>query len=277
LETPSVRTLIKAGFHFGHRTSRWNPKMAPFIFKRRNLIHIIDLRATLRGLITARELARAVASRGQYVLFVGTKKQASELVEREGKRCGMPYVSERWLGGLLTNYTTIRRRLDRLVELEGLEQSGQIQLYGKKMVSALRREKRKILRNLGGVRTLDRLPGLLVIVDPAREYIAVREAGKLDIPIVALTDTDGDPENVDVVVPGNDDSFGAVEVFLKTIADAVPAGLSERAMAGTVAPADAEMEESFPEETAAPTEQVPARVETAPAEANGTAGAPSEQ
>ena len=231
MDTLDVRTLIKTGLHFGHRTSRWNPKMAPYIFKRRNLIHIIDLRATVRGLITGTRLARAVAARGQYVLFVGTKKQASSLVEREARRCDMPYVAERWPGGLLTNYVTIRKRLDRLAELEDLEQTGQIELYGKKMVSSLRREKRKILRNLGGVRKMDRLPGLLVMVDPAREHIAVKEAVKLSTPIIALTDTDGDPQDVDVVVPGNDDSFGAIEVFLATIAEAVLPGLGERVQA----------------------------------------------
>jgi len=224
LETVSVRSLIKAGFHFGHRTSRWNPKMAPYIFKRRNLIHIIDLRATLRGLFVGRRVAQAVAARRQYVLFVGTKRQAAELVHREAQRCGMPYVGERWPGGLLTNFVTIRKRLDRLAELEELEETGRIDLYGKKMISSLRREKRKILRNLGGVRNMDRLPNLLVIIDPAREHIAVKEACKLGIPVVALTDTDGDPTNIDVVVPGNDDSYGAIDIFVKAVAEAVLEG-----------------------------------------------------
>lgn len=228
MATPDVRTLIRTGFHFGHRTSRWNPKMAPFILKRRNLIHIIDLRTTVRGLITGGKLAQAAAARGAYVLFIGTKRQASAVVAREAQRCGMPSVSERWPGGLLTNYATIRTRLDRLNELEGLEQTGHIELYSKKMGSTLRREKRKIMRNLGGVRKMDKLPGLLVVVDPAREHIAVREACKLSIPIVALTDTDGNPEAVDVVVPGNDDSFGAIEVFLTTMSDAVINGVGER-------------------------------------------------
>ncbi|MFO7957461.1 MAG: 30S ribosomal protein S2 [Candidatus Brocadiia bacterium] len=221
MEKLTIRELIKAGFHFGHRTSRWNPKMEPYIFKRRNLIHIIDLRETLRGLIVGRRLSKAVAAQGKYVLFGGTKKQARKLVEREATRCGMPYVAERWPGGLLTNYVTIRKRLDRLEELEELETSGQINLYSKKMVSSLRREKRKILRNLGGVRDMDRLPGLLVLVDPAREHIAVREAVKLEIPIIALTDTDGSPDDLDVVVPGNDDSIAAIEIFLNTISDAI--------------------------------------------------------
>jgi small subunit ribosomal protein S2 len=209
--------------------------MAPYILKRRNLIHIIDLRATLRGLITGGKLAQAVAARGAYVLFVGTKKQAGILVGREAQRCGMAYVSERWPGGLLTNYATIRSRLERLNELEALEESGQIELYGKKMISALKREKRKIIRNLGGVRKMDKLPGLLVMVDPAREHIAVKEASKLSIPIIALTDTDGDPQNVDIVVPGNDDSFGAIEVFLTTMSEAVVQGVVGRAQAAPAA------------------------------------------
>lgn len=235
METSDIKTLVKAGFHFGHRTSRWNPRMAPYILKRRNLIHIIDLRATLRGLITGGKLAQAVAARGAYVLFVGTKKQAGILVGREAQRCGMAYVSERWPGGLLTNYATIRSRLERLNELEALEESGQIELYGKKMISALKREKRKIIRNLGGVRKMDKLPGLLVMVDPAREHIAVKEASKLSIPIIALTDTDGDPQNVDIVVPGNDDSFGAIEVFLTTMSEAVVQGVVGRAQAAPAA------------------------------------------
>jgi small subunit ribosomal protein S2 len=199
--------------------------MAPFIFKRRNLIHIIDLRATLRGIIAGGKVAEAVAARGQFVLFVGTKKQASGVVTREAQRCGMPYVSVRWLGGLLTNFVTIRKRLDRLAELEELETSGQIQLYSKKEVSSLRREKRKIVRNLGGVREMNRLPGLLIVVDPAREHIAIKEARKLGIPLIALADTDSDPDDLDVIVPGNDDSFGAIEIFVTAMADAVREGV----------------------------------------------------
>jgi small subunit ribosomal protein S2 len=199
--------------------------MAPFIFKRRNLIHIIDLRATLRGLITGSKVAEAVASQGQFALFVGTKKQASSVVAREAQRCGMPYVSVRWLGGLLTNFVTIRKRLDRLAELEEMETSGQIDLYSKKEVSSLRRQRRKIVRNLGGVREMNRLPGLLIMVDPAREHIAVKEANKLGIPIIALADTDSDPRDLDVIVPGNDDSFGAIDIFVKAMADAVREGV----------------------------------------------------
>ena len=239
METPNIRTLIKAGFHFGHRTSRWNPKMGPYIFKRRNQIHIIDLRTTLRGLVLGRKLAAAVAARGQDVMFVGTKKQAQMPVGQEATRCGMPFVAERWPGGLLTNYVTIRTRLERLMELEELEKSGAIQLYSKKMISMLRREKKKILRNLGGVRNMQRVPGLVVVVDPAKEHIALCEALKLHIPVVALTDTDGNPDMVDVVVPGNDDSIGAIEIFLATIADGVLDGRASHRPAVTV-PREAE-------------------------------------
>lgn len=228
MKQPDIRELIKAGTHFGHRTSRWNPKMAPYILKKSNLIHIIDLRESVKGLIVAAKLASAVAGRGEYVLFAATKRQAQSIARREAERCGMPYVSERWPGGLLTNYATIRSRLESLVELEELEQSGQIAIYSKKMISSLRRKRVKIERNLGGVRNMDRLPGLVVVVDPTRERIAAREAAKLNIPTIALVDTEGDPDNIDVVVPGNDDSIGSISIFLGTIADAVLDGLKER-------------------------------------------------
>jgi len=276
LETPNVRELIKAGFHFGHRSSRWNPKMKPYIFKRRNLIHIIDLRETLRGLILGRRLAAAVAERGQEVMFVGTKKQAKEAVEREARRCSMPYVAERWPGGLLTNYSTIRMRLERLKELEDMEKSGAIQLHSKRMVSALRREKRKILRNLGGVREMTRLPGLLVVVDPAEEHIALKEAQKLNIPVVALTDTDGDPDQVDVVVPGNDDSIGAIEIFLRTIADAV---LASRAHHRPGAPAAEQAQQAPVTEDATEAQAVqepPAPDDAAATEADAEEPSPEE-
>jgi small subunit ribosomal protein S2 len=221
----TVEDLIEAGAHFGHRTSRWNPAMAPYIFKKRNLIHIIDLEHTLRGLFTAQRVAEAIASKGEYVLFVGTKRQAQNIIRREAERCGMPYAVERWPGGLLTNYVTIRQRLKRLEELEDLERTGKINDYSKKMVSSFRRERRKIERNLGGVRNMERLPGLLVVVDPTREDIAVREAVKLNIPVIAWIDTDGDPVPLDVVAPANDDSIGSIEIFASSIADAVIKGV----------------------------------------------------
>ena len=237
-----IRDLIKAGVQFGHRTSRWNPKMAPYILKKRNLIHLIDLKETLRGLITGAKLISVIAERGEYVLFAGTKRAAQSIVRKNAKRCGMPYVADRWPGGLLTNYVTIRSRLERLIELEQLEESGEIQNFSKKMISSLRREQAKIERNLGGVRDMDRLPGALVIVDPVREYIAADEANKLDIPSVALVDTNGDPDAVDVVVPGNDDAIGAINIFVKTMADAVLEG-RKRAEGGEIVEEEAEEEE----------------------------------
>lgn len=201
--------------------------MVPYILKKRNLIHIIDLRETVRGLVTAQRLVEAVAERGDRVLLVGTKRQAKVAVRDEAERCGMPYVAERWPGGLLTNFATIRARLDRLVELEGLERTGQIDLYSKKMVSSLRRERRKIERNLGGVRNMDTLPGLLVIVAPNRERLAVKEAHKLGIPTIAWMDTDCDPDGIDVVVPANDDAIGAIQIFLRMVADTICAAGQE--------------------------------------------------
>lgn len=249
MEKIGVRDLIKAGAHFGHRTSRWNPKMEPYILKKRNLIHLIDLRETLRGVYTAAELAKAVAQNGEYVLFAGTKRQARELVRREAKRCGMPYVADRWPGGLLTNYVTIRSRLERLLELERLEETGEIQNFSKKMISSLQREKRKIQRNLGGVRNMDSLPGLVVIIDPVREYIAADEALKLDIPSVALMDTDGDPDKIDVPVPSNDDSMESIGLFLRTVADAVLEGKSAAKGAPTAEEAEAGAEGEEAEES----------------------------
>ncbi len=221
LDLVDVRELVKAGVHFGHRTSRWNPRMAPYILKKRNLIHIIDLRETVRGLVTARHLVRAVAARGKYTLFVGTKRQAQDIVKSEAQRCGMPYVCERWPGGLLTNYGTIRKRLDRLLELEELDRTGEINLYSKKMVSSLRREMRKINRNLGGVRQMNELPGAIVIIDPKREHLAVNEGVKLHIPTVGWTDTDGDPHDLDICVPANDDALGAIRLFMRVMSDAI--------------------------------------------------------
>jgi small subunit ribosomal protein S2 len=223
-----LRSLVRSGVHFGHQASRWNPKMKPYIFKKRNLIHIIDLRQTVRGLVAGGLLLEKITAKNQQILFVGTKRQAKPLVREYAEACGQPYVAERWPGGLLTNYSTVRLRLERLHELESLETSGQINRYSKKMISTLRREHRKINRNLGGVRTMERLPGALVIVDPGREDNAVREAGKLHIPTVALIDTDCDPELVDVVVPGNDDSIGGIELFLSSMADAVNRGVARR-------------------------------------------------
>jgi small subunit ribosomal protein S2 len=200
--------------------------MRPYIYARQNLIHIIDVRETIRGLLRARKYLKQVATGGSLVLFVGTKRQAGETIERESLRCGMPFVSDRWLGGTLTNFRTIRDRLTRLEELEQLRSSEQLDTYSKKMQSALTREYRKMYRNLNGMRTMNRLPECMVIIDPKKERNAVREAQKLGITTVALIDTDSDPDLVDLPIPGNDDSIRSIELVVQQLADAVLEGKS---------------------------------------------------
>ncbi len=222
-----VQELVESGVHFGHRASRWNPKMAPFIYARKNLIHIIDIRETIRGLLRAKKFLGQISAGGGLVMFVGTKRQASETVQRESTRCAMPYVSERWLGGTLTNFRTIRSRLGRLEELEGLINSDKIGTYSKKMQAALNREYRKVFRNLNGMRAMNRLPEVVVVIDPNKEKNAIREARKLGIATVALIDTDCDPDIVDLPIPGNDDGIRSIEAILKHLSDAVIAGSAD--------------------------------------------------
>ncbi|MCK6457588.1 MAG: 30S ribosomal protein S2 [Phycisphaerae bacterium] len=219
---------MEAGVHFGHRVSRWNPKMARYIFGKRELIHVIDIRETIKGLLRAKKLVSAIVSGGQDVLFVGTKRQAREAIQKQAQRVGMHYVAERWLGGTLTNFRTIRSRLQRLEELEAAEQTGSFGDYSKKMKSTLQRELRKIRRNLEGIRNMSRLPGALIVVDVKREYIAVREARKLGIPTIGVVDTDSDPDSVDLVIPGNDDAMRALELIIAQLADAVDEGKRAR-------------------------------------------------
>lgn len=219
-----VKELIESGVHFGHRASRWNPKMAPYIYARKNLIHIIDIRETIRGLLRARKYLTQVSTGGSLVLFVGTKRQASDAIERESLRCGMPFVSERWLGGCLTNFRTVRSRLTRLEQLETLRSGEEIATYSKKMQSALNREYRKMYRNLNGIRTMNRLPECVVVFDPKKEKNAIKEARKLGITTVALIDTDCDPDEVDLPIPGNDDGIRSIELIAKHLADAVLLG-----------------------------------------------------
>lgn len=227
--TELVRSLIDAGIHFGHRTSRWNPKMKPYIYGKRNLIHIIDVRETLKGVLAAQRYLNMVVGSGRDVLFVGTKRQARAVIEDVGKLTGMPFVTERWLGGTLTNYRTIRSRLKRLEELEGTLQSPDVnKKFSKKMESSLKREYRKILRNLSGIRSMDRLPGALFVVDVRREVIAIQEARKLGIPVVGVIDTDSNPDLVDIAIPANDDALRAIDLILKEIAQAVLDGKSGR-------------------------------------------------
>ncbi|MBP86270.1 MAG: 30S ribosomal protein S2 [Planctomycetaceae bacterium] len=254
-----VQELVEAGVHFGHRASRWNPKMAAYIYARKNLIHIIDIRETVRGLLRARKYLSQVVTGGSLVLFVGTKRQASATVEREALRCGMPFVNERWLGGTLTNFRTIRSRLSRLEELEALRASDEIDTYSKKMQSSLNREYRKMYRNLNGLRTMNRLPECVVVIDPKKEKNAIREARKLGVTTVALIDTDCDPDLVDLPIPGNDDGIRAVEVIVRQFADAI---------AQTKAAAAAQAKDDAPAE--------PAPVETPAAEAEAKAEADAE-
>ncbi len=230
-----VKDLIEAGVHFGHRASRWNPKMRPYIYARQNLIHVIDVRETIRGLLRARKYLSQVAAGGSLILFVGTKRQASETMEREGLRMGMPFVSDRWLGGTLTNFRTIRSRLSRLEELERIRGGEEIETYSKKMQSALSREYRKMYRNLNGMRTMNRLPEAMVVIDPKKEKNAITEARKLGVTTVALIDTDCDPDVVDLPIPGNDDSIRSIELIMRQLADAVVEGKGSTAAAGMAA------------------------------------------
>ena len=224
-----VQELIEAGIHFGHPASRWNPKMAPYIYGKRNFIHIIDLKETVKGIIRAKKFLTKLVASGKDAVFVGTKRQARAAVEQEAKRCGQPYVSYRWLGGTLTNFRTIRSRLSHLEELDEQVTSGAINALSKKMQSNMQREHRKMKRNLDGLRTMDRMPGAMIIVDPTREKNAIREAKKLGIPVVALADTEANPDDVNVIIPGNDDAMRAIEIVMKQLADAVAEGMANRA------------------------------------------------
>ena len=217
----SMKQLLEAGVHFGHQTRRWNPKMAPYIFTERNGIYIIDLQKTVRKIDEAYNFVKELVASGKSILFVGTKKQAQEAVQEEAERCGMFYVNQRWLGGTLTNFQTIERRIARLHELARMEEEGMFEVLPKKEVIALRHEMEKLEKFLGGIKEMRELPGALFIVDPRKERIAVAEARKLGIPIVAIVDTNCDPDEIDVIIPGNDDAIRAVRLLCATIADAV--------------------------------------------------------
>ncbi len=220
----SMKHLLEAGVHFGHQTRRWNPKMAPYIFTERNGIYIIDLQKTVRKMDEAYMFVRNLAMENKSILFVGTKKQAQESIEQEAKRCNMYYVNHRWLGGMLTNFRTIRTRVDRLNEIDKMEANGQFDLLPKKEVIKLQHEREKLEANLGGIRTMKGLPGALFVVDPKKEHIAVMEARALHIPIVAIVDTNCDPDEIDYVIPGNDDAIRAVKLIAGKLADAVLEG-----------------------------------------------------
>ena len=217
----SMKNLLEAGVHFGHQTRRWNPKMSRFIFTERNGIYIIDLQKTVKQIEEAYEFVRDIVAEGGRVLFVGTKKQAQEAVESEAKRSGQFYVSQRWLGGMLTNYKTIRKRIDRLKRLELMEEDGTFQRLPKKEVIKLRREIERLEKFLGGIKEMDRLPDVLFVIDPKNEKIAVNEARILGIPVVGVVDTNCDPDEVDIAIPGNDDAIRAVKLLTGTIANAI--------------------------------------------------------
>lgn len=223
-----VQDILEAGVHFGHRTSRWNPKMRPYIYGRRNLIHIIDIRETVRGLLRAQRYLGHVASQGSLILFCGTKRQAADPIQEAAESCGMPYVTERWLGGTLTNFRTIRSRLKRLEELEALVDSGEMATFSKKMQATLTRELRKIHRNLHGIRKMNRIPEALVVVDPKKEHNCVHEARLAGAKVIALIDTDSDPDTVDLPIPGNDDSIRSIRLVLGHLTDAIKGNTTKK-------------------------------------------------
>lgn len=220
----TIKQLLEAGVHFGHQTKRWNPKMKPYIFGARNGIYIIDLQKTLKLFKDAYNFIRDVAARNEHILFVGTKKQAQEAIEEEAKRCGAFYVNHRWLGGTMTNFQTIQKSIERLKRLEELRNSEIFKKLPKKEAISIERTIQKLERNLGGIKNMDRLPGALYIVDPKKEHIAVKEAKKLGIPTVGIVDTNCDPDDIDFVIPGNDDAIRAIKLITMKIADAVIEG-----------------------------------------------------
>lgn len=223
-----VQDLIESGIHFGQRSSGWNPKMGPYIYGKRNGIHIIDIKETVKGLLLARKLVQNIVAGGKDVCFVGTKRQAKEVLIQRVSDVEMHYVTERWLGGTLTNFRTIRSRLSRLEELEAIQENDNFESYSKKMESQLRREMKKIARNLGGVRKMSKLPGAIVAIDVKRETTALREARKLGIPTICLIDTDGDPEMADIAIPGNDDSMRSIDVIVRELCKAIADGKQSR-------------------------------------------------
>ena len=220
----SMKQLLEAGVHFGHQTRRWNPKMAPYIYTERNGIYIIDLQKTVKKLEEAYNFVRDLAANGQSILFVGTKKQAQDAIKEEAERVGQYYVNARWLGGMLTNFRTIQTRIRRLNDIDKMEQSGQFDLLPRKEVIQLKAEREKLEQNIGGIREMKKLPGALFVVDPRKEHIAVTEARILNIPIVAIVDTNCDPDEIDYVIPGNDDAIRAVKLIAGKMADAVLEG-----------------------------------------------------
>ncbi|WP_305041222.1 30S ribosomal protein S2 [Geoalkalibacter sp.] len=224
----SMKQLLEAGVHFGHQTRRWNPKMKPYIFGARNGIYIIDLQKTVRYFKNAYAFLSETVKNGDKVLFVGTKKQAQDAIQEEALRCGQYYVNNRWLGGMLTNFVTIKGSIDRLKKIETMAEDGTYDLLTKKEVLQLEREKDKLEKSLGGIKHMTKLPGALFVIDPKKEYIAVKEARKLGIPVVAVVDTNCDPDDIDYIIPGNDDAIRAIRLFAARMADACADGLQAR-------------------------------------------------
>lgn len=220
----SMKNLLEAGVHFGHQTRRWNPKMKRFIFTERNGIYIIDLQKTVKKVEEAYGFVREVAADGGEVLFVGTKKQAQDAIEKEATKCGMPYINQRWLGGLLTNYKIIKKRIDRLYQLYEMEENGTFEVLPKKEVAQLLHEREKLEKFLGGIKEMNGMPKALFVVDPKKERIAVKEAHILGIPVIGIVDTNCDPDEVDIPIPGNDDAIRAVKLITETISNAVIEG-----------------------------------------------------
>ena len=217
----AMKQLLEAGVHFGHQTRRWDPRMAPYIFTARNGIYIIDLQKTAKKIDEAYAVLKSIVDEGKTVIFVGTKKQAQECVKEEAERCGMYYVNQRWLGGMLTNFKTIRNRVNRLKELETMSTDGTFDVLPKKEVIGLKKEMEKLETNLGGIKDMTEIPGAMFVVDPKKERIAILEARKLGIPVIGLVDTNCNPEDVDYVIPGNDDAIRAIKLIIEAMANAV--------------------------------------------------------
>ena len=224
----SMREMLEAGVHFGHQTRFWNPKMAPYIFGHRNKIHIVNLEKTLPMFEDACKYARQMAARRGTILFVGTKRQAGEIVQAEAQRCGMPFVNARWLGGMLTNFATVKQSIDRLKKIDAMFEDGTIDAYTKKEALQFERDREKLQKTLGGIKSMNKLPGVMFVIDPKNEEIAVQEANKLGIPVVAVVDTNCDPDPIDYVIPGNDDAIRAIRLLSAKMADAVLEGLQSR-------------------------------------------------
>ncbi len=220
----TAQELIDAGVHYGHQASRWNPKMKPYIHGKRHKIHVLNLEETIRGLYQACHFLRSLAKTGAQVMFLGTKRQIRAVVESEAQKCGMPAITERWIGGTLTNFATVRERLQRLIELEQMEADGSLDKHKKKAQATMRREMKRIRRNLEGVRMLHGLPSAIVVVDPRREEIAVKEAAKMNVPVICILDTDCDPDLADIVIPANDDAMSSVQLVLQKLSEAVVEG-----------------------------------------------------